>query len=75
MPALIISQDPPVRPINSEHRIVNLNFVEARTEQEKDRLAHMMAYGTDPVKMALEAAQRSPTPPPPRELDRFDECR
>ena len=33
-----------------------------------------MAYGTDPTKMALEAAQRSPTPPPPPELDRFDEC-
>ena len=48
--------------------------VEVRTEQEKDRLAHMMAYGTDPVQMALRAAQRSPTPPPPRELDRFDEC-
>ncbi|CAF2805572.1 unnamed protein product [Rotaria sp. Silwood2] len=43
-----------------------------RTEQEKDRLAHLMAYGIDPAKMALQAAQRSPTPPP-RELDRFDE--
>jgi len=32
-----------------------------------------MAYGTDPTKMVLRAAQRSPTPPPP-ELDRFDEC-
>jgi hypothetical protein len=33
-----------------------------------------MAYGTDPVQMALRAAERSPTPPP-RELDRFDECK
>ncbi len=49
-------------------------FPEVRTEQEKDRLAHLMAYGIDPTKMALQAAQRSPTPPPPRELDRFDEC-
>lgn len=49
-------------------------FVEVRTEQEKDRLAHLMAYGTDPTKMALQEAQRSPSPPPPRELDRFDEC-
>jgi hypothetical protein len=48
-------------------------LTEVRTEQEKDRLAHLMAYGTDPIKMALRAAQRSPTPPP-RELDRFDEC-
>jgi hypothetical protein len=51
-----------------------LIFAEVRTEQEKDRLAHLMAYGTDPTKMALRAAQRSPTPPPPPELDRFDEC-
>jgi hypothetical protein len=48
-------------------------LTEVRTEQEKDRLAHLMAYGTDPIKMALRAAQRSPTPPP-REVDRFDEC-
>ncbi|CAF3360512.1 unnamed protein product [Rotaria socialis] len=46
--------------------------MKVRTEQEKDRLAHLMAYGVDPAKMALQAAQRSPTPPP-RELDRFDE--
>lgn len=44
-----------------------------RSEQEKDRLAHMMAYGTDPAKMAYQAAQRTPSPPPCRELDRFDE--
>ncbi len=55
--------------------IYHLISAEARTEQEKDRLAHLMAYGTDPTKMALRSAQRSQTPsPPPRELDRFDEC-
>lgn len=49
-------------------------FVEVRTDKEKDRLAHLMAYGVDPTKMAARAAQRSPTPPPPPEIDRFDEC-
>lgn len=44
-----------------------------RTEQEKDRLAHMMAYGMDPTKIAYQAAQRTPSPPPHRALDRFDE--
>lgn len=57
-----------------QYQIDDVDFVEARTELEKDRLAHLMAYGTDPTKMALQAAQRSPTPPPPPELDRFDEC-
>jgi len=49
---------------------LNLNLSEVRTDQEKDRLAHMMAYGIDPAKIV----QREPSPPPPcRELDRFDE--
>jgi hypothetical protein len=60
--------------INDVLLIILFFFVEVRTEQEKDRLAHLMAYGTDPTKLALQAAQRSPTPPPPPELDRFDEC-
>ncbi|CAF1351555.1 unnamed protein product [Adineta steineri] len=45
--------------------------IKGRTEQEKDRLAHLMAYGTDPSKIVPKSGQRSPTPP--RELDRFDE--
>ncbi|CAF0833011.1 unnamed protein product [Adineta ricciae] len=45
--------------------------MKARTEQDKDRLAHMMAYGIDPTKVSSKPAQRSPTPP--KELDRFDE--
>ncbi|CAF0778026.1 unnamed protein product [Adineta steineri] len=45
--------------------------IKGRTEQEKDRLAHFMAYGTDPSKITPKSGQRSPTPP--RELDRFDE--
>lgn len=50
-------------------------FIEVRTEEEKDRLANLMAYGIDPKKMALQAAQRSPSPPPTaHEIDRFDEC-
>ena len=32
-----------------------------------------MAYGTDPNKMPNKAAEQSPTPP--RQLDRFEECR
>ncbi|UJR22779.1 hypothetical protein I4U23_025811 [Adineta vaga] len=47
--------------------------IKARTEQEKDRLAHMMAYGIDPTKMPSKSAQDSESPPPPKELDRFDE--
>lgn len=54
--------------------MITFSLIEVRTEQEKDRLAHLMAYGTDPTKMAFREAQRSPSPPPPRELDRFDEC-
>lgn len=50
-------------------------LLEIRSEHEKDRLAHLMAYGVDPNKMALQAAQRSPTPPSPHEIDRFDECK
>lgn len=72
--ALIINQDLSVDRTKYINRLTYCDFVEARTDQEKDRLAHLMAYGTDPTKMALEAAQRSPTPPPPPELDRFDEC-
>jgi hypothetical protein len=73
---LIINQDQRVCWRNQSFPIECLIFffVEVRTEQEKDRLAHLMAYGTDPAKLALQAAQRSPTPPPPPELDRFDEC-
>ena len=32
-----------------------------------------MAYGVDPTKIPAQGPERSPTPP--RELDRFDECR
>ena len=46
-------------------------FAEGRTDQEKDRLANLMAYGVDPSKVPAQP-ERSPTPP--RELDRFDEC-
>jgi hypothetical protein len=45
--------------------------IEARTDQEKDRLANLMAYGTDPTKMPYKTPKCSP---PPREIDRFDEC-
>lgn len=47
-------------------------FAEGRTDQEKDRLANLMAYGVDPTKIPAQGPERSPTPP--RELDRFDEC-
>ena len=45
--------------------------VEIRTEQEKDRLANLMAYGTDPTKIPPKATKPSPRS---REVDRFDEC-
>jgi hypothetical protein len=45
--------------------------IEVRTDQKKDRLAHIMAYGTDPTKMTFKTSEYSSTP---RELDRFDEC-
>lgn len=48
------------------------NQVEGRSEQEKDRLANMMAYGVDPNQLALQRDE--PTPSPPPEIDRFDEC-
>lgn len=48
-------------------------ITEGRTEQEKERLANLMAYGVDPNKRLLEETQRTPTPP--REVDRFDECK
>ena len=59
--------------MNKNFLVRYLILSEARTEQEKDRLANLMAYGNDPTKMAFRAAQRTPTPPP-REIDRFDEC-
>jgi len=46
-------------------------FVEVRTDQEKDRLAHLMAYGVDPTKVIYKTTECSS---PPREIDRFDEC-
>ena len=46
--------------------------VEGRTDEEKDRLANLMAYGVDPNQLALQRAEPSPSPPP--EVDRFDEC-
>ncbi len=51
--------------------IYQLISIEARTDQEKDRLANLMAYGTDPTKMPYKTPKYSP---PPREIDRFDEC-
>ncbi|CAF1358291.1 unnamed protein product [Rotaria sordida] len=41
-----------------------------RTDQEKDRLAHLMAYGIDPTKMICKTVECST---PTREIDRFDE--
>lgn len=72
----IINQDQQVNSIDNEFdfKLIIFSLSEVRSEQEKDRLAHMMAYGIDPAKMAYQAAQRTPSPPPRRELDRFDEC-
>ncbi|UJR26235.1 hypothetical protein I4U23_007578 [Adineta vaga] len=46
-----------------------------RTDHEKDRLANIMAYGTDPSKMPRKPNDclSSPPPPPPRQIDRFEE--
>ncbi|CAF2357762.1 unnamed protein product [Rotaria sp. Silwood2] len=44
--------------------------IKIRTDQEKDRLAHLMAYGIDPTKMVYKTIE---CPPPTREIDRFDE--
>ncbi|CAF2127017.1 unnamed protein product [Rotaria magnacalcarata] len=44
--------------------------IKTRTDQEKDRLAHLMAYGVDPTKVIYKQVEYSP---PPREIDRFDE--
>jgi hypothetical protein len=71
--SLIITPSRSVRQSVGYARFDRLRCLEIRSEQEKDRLAHLMAYGTDPNKMPNKAAERSPTPP--RQLDRFDECR
>ncbi|CAF4617418.1 unnamed protein product [Rotaria sp. Silwood1] len=44
--------------------------IKTRTDQEKDRLAHLMAYGIDPTKMVYKTNECST---PTREIDRFDE--
>lgn len=49
-------------------------YLETRSDEEKDRLANLMAYGVDPTKMPVKSISDSP-PPPSREIDRFDECR
>lgn len=49
--------------------------LETRSDQEKDRLANLMAYGIDPLKVTSKSISNSPTSPPPHEIDRFDECR
>ena len=51
--------------------IYELISIETRTDQEKDRLANLMAYGTDPMKTLYKTVEYSSSP---REIDRFDEC-
>ncbi|CAF1640316.1 unnamed protein product, partial [Didymodactylos carnosus] len=45
--------------------------MKVRTEQEKERLSSIMAYGIDPSKVRYNNEQLPASPPP--ELDRFDE--
>ena len=54
-----------------DHFMLIFLWTEARTDQEKERLANLMAYGTDPTKLKKQNVERTPTPP--KEIDRFDE--
>ena len=47
-------------------------MIEARGENEKERLGNLMAYGIDPNRIRVENIG-SP-PPIPKAIDRFDEC-
>jgi hypothetical protein len=46
----------------------------AVTDKDKDRLAHIMAFGKDLATMPFNTEPEDSSPEPEPELDRFEEC-
>ena len=48
--------------------------MKAVTDKDKDRLAHIMAFGKDLNTMPFKTEKEESSPEPEPELDRFEEC-
>ena len=61
----------PISRIDDCRRVSHrFRLAETRADEEKERLANLMAYGVDPSQMPVKTVE---DPPTVRQIDRFDE--